>query len=299
MSTLSKIFVVLLLVVSLCYLGVSVMLFTQRIDWPQKLDLERARHAESIKIRDLQIAHKQAEIDQARAVERELTGRLGLLETEKKDLHERLTRAMVDFDELKTQVAQLITRQGELTDQLKASQRNAEELRKQLDEKRLEAETTRAERDQANYELQQARRELEVVNKNYSELERQTVELAKEKDKQQYVLQELVRQGIPVTEIAAHDVPKNLSGKIMSVSEQFNVAIVSIGQDDGVKVGYPFTIYRSDKFVARGTVEKVERDWCVVRWDPGLVKDKVQVGDDVTTSIAIGPTAGPREKAAK
>ncbi len=299
MSTLSKIFVVLLLVVSLCYLGVSVMLFTQRIDWPQKLDLERARHAESIKIRDLQIAHKQAEIDQARAVERELTGRLGLLETEKKDLHERLTRAMVDFDELKTQVSQLITRQGELTDQLKASQRNAEELRKQLDEKRLEAETTRAERDQANYELQQARRELEVVNKNYSELERQTVELAKEKDKQQYVLQELVRQGIPVTEIAAHDVPKNLSGKIMSVSEQFNVAIVSIGQDDGVKVGYPFTIYRSDKFVARGTVEKVERDWCVVRWDPGLVKDKVQVGDDVTTSIAIGPTAETREKAAK
>jgi hypothetical protein len=74
------------------------------------------------------------------------------------------------------------------------------------------------------------------------------------------------------------------------------VAIVSIGQDDGVKVGYPFTIYRADKFVARGTVEKVERDWCVVRWDPGLVKDKVQVGDDVTTSIAIGPTAEPREK---
>jgi septal ring factor EnvC (AmiA/AmiB activator) len=296
MSTLSKIFVVLLLLVSIVYLGVSVMLFTQRIDWPQKLDLERQRHADSIKTRDLQIAHQKAEIDQAKAVERELNSRLALLETEKKDLHDRLTRAMTDFDDLKTQIAQLITRQGELTDQLKASQRNSEELRKQLDEKRLEAETTRAERDQAVYELQQAKRELEVVNKNYAELERQLVELAKEKDKQQYVLQELVRQGVPVTEIAAHDVPKNLSGKIQGVSEQFNVAIVSIGQDDGVKVGYPFTIYRGEQFVAKGTVEKVERDWSVVRWDPGLVKGKVQVGDDVTTSISIGATAEPREK---
>jgi predicted nucleic acid-binding Zn-ribbon protein len=299
MNTLSKIFVVLMLVVSICYLGVSVMLFTQRIDWPQKLDLERTRHADSIKVRDLQIAHYKAEIDQAKSVEREIRTRINNLEIEKKDLHDRLTKQMVDFDDLKTQVSQLITRQGELTDQLKAASRLAEELRKQLEEKKVDSETARAERDQANYELQQSKRELEMLSKNYAELERQVVELAKEKDKQQYMIQELVRAGVPVTEIASRDIPKNLSGKIMSVSEQFNVAIASIGQDEGVKVGYPFTIYRQDKFVARGMVEKVERDWCVVKWDPALAKEKVLVGDDVTTSITIGASGEPREKGSK
>jgi septal ring factor EnvC (AmiA/AmiB activator) len=295
MSTLSKVFVILLLLVSLVYLGVSVMLFTQRIDWPQKLDIERARHAESIKTRDLMIAHHKAAIEQAKATERELQARITLLETEKKDLHERLTRAMVDFDELKTQVAQLITRQGELTDQLKAAQRNAEELRKQLEEKRVETETARAERDQSVYELQQSKRELEVVHKHYAELERLSIDMAKDNTKMQHVIEELNRQGIEVTAIAARDIPKNLNGKIMAVSEQFNFALGSLGKDDGVKVGYPFTIYRGSQYVAKGTVEKVERDFSVIRLDPRLIKDKVQVNDDITTSVSVGPSAEPRE----
>ena len=129
---------------------------------------------------------------------------------------------------------------------------------------------------------------MEALQKSYTELQRQTMELSKEKDKQQDVLRELVRSGALARPFAGSP-PINLTGKIKSVSDQFNVAIISIGKDDGVQVGFPFTIHRQDKYVARGVVELIECDWCVLRWDPTLAKEKVLVGDEVT-SVFIGTT---------
>jgi uncharacterized protein YhaN len=205
---------------------------------------------------------------------------------------EQVDQVRQDIDKILGQMAQLNSRLADATEQAKAEARRTEVLQKKLEEQQVQVEKSRAERDQAVYDLQQAKCELGALQKSYAELERQTVELAKEKDKQQCVIRELVRQGVPV-ELVAGSPPKNLTGKVMSVSDDFYVVIISIGKDDGVQVGYPFTIHRQDKYVARGVVEKIERDWCVLRLDPALAKEKVLVGDDVTT-VSIGKE--PREK---
>lgn len=296
MSTLSKVFVVLLLVVSLVYLGISATLFEQRIDLMKKYELERGRHADTIKQRDLVIAHYKADIEQSK---REILVRedeVRRLNQELRDNQERLTRAMTDIDDLKTQLQQLNVRLGEAIDHLKAATRYAEELRKKLEETTSDANAARAERDQALYEMQTAKRQLDIANKDLGDLERQHVELAKELDKLKLMIDEMVKAGIDVTAIAAHDVPKNIKGHVMAVSDQFNVAVLSVGADDGVKMGYPFTISRGDKFVAKATVDSVERDWCTVHWEPTMAKGPVMINDDAATSVTIGPTAVPREK---
>lgn len=297
MSTLSKVFVVLLLVVSLVYLGISATLFEQRIDLMKKYELERQRHADTMKQRDIVIAHYKADLEQAKRESDVHQDRIRVQEQQIRDLQDRLTRTLADVDDLKTQLQQLNTRLGETVDQLKAATRYGEELRKKLEETANDSTAARAERDQALYESQQAKRELEVTRKDFGDLERQHVELAKELDKMKLMIDELVKAGIDVTAIAAHDVPKNIKGRVMAVSDQFNVGVLSVGADQGVKMGYPFTIYRADKFVAKATVDSVERDWCTVHWDAGMAKDKVMVNDEAATSVTVGPTAVPREKA--
>jgi hypothetical protein len=80
--------------------------------------------------------------------------------------------------------------------------------------------------------------------------------------------------------------PDGVSGKVMAVSDQYNVAVLSVGKSDGVKVGDRFVIRRGATDCAVGVVDKLEQDWCAVQWSNA--RQKVQVGDDAIWVCVMG-----------
>ena len=75
----------------------------------------------------------------------------------------------------------------------------------------------------------------------------------------------------------------DIEGFVAGVDEKLGLVILSVGSDDDVEVGFEFTVYRRDKFIALVMVENVQEDMSgarVIHLDKGA---KVRAGDSVTT----------------
>jgi hypothetical protein len=72
-----------------------------------------------------------------------------------------------------------------------------------------------------------------------------------------------------------------LEGKVLVVNKDYNFAVISLGNKDGVKVGDVFSIYRKDKLVGDVKVEKVHDSMAAAGFVSSEIKDKVGEGDKV------------------
>lgn len=82
---------------------------------------------------------------------------------------------------------------------------------------------------------------------------------------------------------------KRLEGRITAVSQQYRLVIVNIGKDQGVLAGDEFTIYRDRSFVAKITIERVDR-----RWGSGRIlfgTSDPRIADFVTNDIRMSPNS--------
>jgi hypothetical protein len=80
-------------------------------------------------------------------------------------------------------------------------------------------------------------------------------------------------------------IPK-IDGRVVGVSTKLPLLVISVGEEDGVKVGFEFTIYRGNTYVGKMVVEKVYPHQAVGRWIQEKTKDKILPGDSVTTKIS-------------
>ncbi len=73
----------------------------------------------------------------------------------------------------------------------------------------------------------------------------------------------------------------DIEGSVSAVDRDLGLVILSVGSDDDVEVGFEFTVYRRDTYIAMVVVEKVLDDMCGARVTH-LDKDaEVQAGDNV------------------
>jgi hypothetical protein len=94
----------------------------------------------------------------------------------------------------------------------------------------------------------------------------------------------LDRNGLTEDSLTDHIIP-NLDGLVVKVSDDGLKFVISLGADDGVRVGHVMDVYRKDKYVGKGTVIKTETDLSAVRIDPDFKLDMVREGDYVTSKF--------------
>jgi hypothetical protein len=81
------------------------------------------------------------------------------------------------------------------------------------------------------------------------------------------------------------EVPPKIDGQVVGVSQKMNLIVINVGEDDGVRVGFEFTVYRGKNYVGKAIVEKVfpRQSACRVLLDK--TKGKIQAGDKVSTQV--------------
>lgn len=79
--------------------------------------------------------------------------------------------------------------------------------------------------------------------------------------------------------------PKELiRGKVTGVDKMLGLVVINVGEKQGVKPRYGFTVCRGEKFVGRIVVEEVLPDASIARYGRTM-KINVEVGDEVTTKL--------------
>ena len=295
MSTLAKVFVVLNLILAVAFCFMTLTLYSKRTDFKDRWETTTRTLA---KTKDLM----QKEIDDWKekwnASDRELTSKKQSL----KDLASTLKRQEIEIKEQKDEL-------NKAKETIVANEILIDKQRKELDRRHSQI-------DEMHKIIQNQQRALTVSKENEQQARRgkidmenqlntkiqQYKDLAKEKRKvetelahQNAILGSLRDHGVPIERIVfgelgiGADIVKGppIHAKVLAVDNAVNLVMLSVGQDDGVRKGYQFTVYRKDEYIGKVLVERTFRDMCSARIIlPDLAQGKtIKENDNAATRV--------------
>jgi len=82
---------------------------------------------------------------------------------------------------------------------------------------------------------------------------------------------------------------KVIQGKVTQVAPEIHLAVLSVGDQDGVQVGDEFLILRGEERIARIVIDRLDRRWCAGKVSD--VKSEPRVADDASNAALL-----PKEK---
>jgi regulator of replication initiation timing len=279
MSTLTKIFVILIFMISVGTVAIVAALYGQREDWHDKYEKEVNQHWANVQMlraeteaREIQIVTLNREIDAFKQRVEALRGEVDAKET----LVATLNRQLVD---LSGKFTQTLTQMEGLNQNLSLLVSRQKELQEANDKLRILANEAVAERQQAQTELVDLKGKSDALMGQLEALEKQYIDVAREAKQRQDQIDDVIRRGITIDVLPA----PRLDAKVRGTAPELGLVVLSRGADDGVRAGMNFTVFRGPQFVCKVAVEKVERAWCSGR----IVVKQMDpiVGDDATNDI--------------
>ncbi len=279
MSTLGKVFTVLVLILSLVYLGITATLFAYRTDYKKALADEKGLHTKDVGEKDKAIQDRDSEIALQRTQNGALLEAMNKAFTAQAEAEKTSKDWQEKFGTLETQLAALRATYDTISNQIAAKDQVIAQLTTQLDEaSKAKTEAVTA-RDAAETKLLDTQSRLSSAEKNLVDLEKQYIQKVKELEESKGKLSMVPPDAIPAE---ARGV-KAVDGKVLAVSKVMNLLIVNVGKERGVEVGDQFTVYRGDKFVGKIQVEKADKDWSSARMIEDFKRLDPTVGDDITS----------------
>ena len=273
MNLMGKIFTLLIFFMSICFLVIALMVGATHRNWKA---IATEKNSEALLYK--------SSLEEAKS---------STLDKEKLLASERASRAM-QLAQLESQLKVLAdlrdSKESELRVVEEQSQKNLdllENAQKRIADQDVEVADLRANNKKlvddiaTQFSLVRNLTNQSFEIKNQIELlKKKEMDLAANLAKSKKVLD---RNGLTANSLTDHIVPK-LDGLVVKTSSDGSFAI-SLGTDDGLRVGHELDVYRKDRFVGKGTVIKTETDLAAVRINPDFNLDTVREGDHVTSKF--------------
>ena len=278
MNWLGKVFVVLILIMSLVFMGLAMAVYATHKNWKDvagSLDtqLQQAQQENQ----QLVSAHNRRVEDLTREKEA-AEQQLAKLETERVALADNNVRLQTELDTLTQQEREHIAAVA-LTQALNEGLSNeATGLRQQI-------RTEQQARDAAFAKTLDATEAVHQLTGEYENARERTEQLTKQVSGMTHVMRE---QGLdPATEPGA--VVPTVDGVVSQVRRAAGAQLVevTIGADDGLKAGNTVEVFRGGKYLGRVEILRTSPDKSVGRVDRRFQQGQIQEGDRVATRIKL------------
>lgn len=264
MSTMSKVFVVLNLVLSLFLVGTNASILSKNDEYKRKYEDSESGRKSDKEASDKKLSEANGDRERVVGENRSLTNQKTDLDSQlqaQKSISEQVRN---DNNQLRNSVdainAALKAVQGELGDlqtRNKALMDSNEGLKKETaDSKKAQMD---AEEDRARVEG-----DLKRASDDVAEKERQLVAVTGERDNLKAQLDALVKLGVDVPGLIGNNVAL-IEGKVSAVGPNSSFVVLSVGQNEGVKVGFAFHVYRGSDYIGRVVVDNVLPDSATAR----------------------------------
>lgn len=285
MNLVGKIFILLIFVMSLVFMGMAVAVYRTHENW--RLAVERPTQEGPDKPLGLkyQLKNANARIDE---LERKAKSDEERYTAELKASRESQARAERTRDNLAETAATLTKRNDELETAnkqaiaaLDTATANEAKLTAEVTGLRQEIRNTQQDRDK---QFATVVKQSDLIHQNQGELRRleeKRLLLAQQVAKQRTVLREHdLSEDTP-------KVPPRVIGKVVAVAKG-DMVEVDLGTDDGVHDGLTLEVFRGAKYLGKLEVLRTTPDRAVGRVIPGFKKGIIQAGDNVTTRFKVG-----------
>lgn len=281
MNTFAKVLVVIVLLLSSGFAISQMVLYSKREKW-------RAQYAE--KARQLDRKTTQAEeladrVDELRTdrdqIQKQLQGKVNDLQDDLEARGLRISDLERRNENLQTTANQTRERVTNLEERLDGKDQVVTQLEEKIEELDTSLKDRMAEVEDLNDQLRQRGNKIDQLDKRIAQLQQEKREITQEAEDMESMLAQLEARGI---DVGAIQVPV-IDAKVVRVDNELGAIVLNKGENSGVKIGFPFTIYRESEFVARVYVMQVHEDFSLARLDKQLAKTEMKVGDEATTRI--------------
>ncbi len=290
MSTLSKVFVVINLLLAIVFATMTVSLFSKRVTYyNDKIELKQKLEADIAKLdaekkaveteRDQEKAAKEAAISQRDTAKSEALRFSKDAEASKVAAEAAAARA-----EIAAKSQALLAKQVEVMRQeLEKGRKIVVKLKERETVLRANEAELKKERDDLKNQVNRARQDL-------TELHRDRKRIAEELANAEYVIASLIKKGIDVYKHvgpgALGSVP-DVRTKVVDVRPATGHVALGAGKDSGIKEGFVFLIHRGDEYIGKVRVTTVWNNF-----SGGTIlerKQPIKSGDDAMTDTAPTP----------
>jgi len=283
MTLLGKVFTVLIFIMSILFMGFSVVVFATHRNWKMLVDNPSATERYPLGLKQ----QLQAQVETNKGLRAELDGlrnqlavemaarrsALSALETKLADAQQRLAQK-------ESELAGLQSAQTEATAAINLAETRLKELVIDIQKLRDEIRMVQAQRDEFY------QRVVDLTDKLYSaagverNLKERETQLIAEISKYKRVTDVLgVNPNMPVESIAPP-----LDGIVTAVGDK-NLIEVSLGSDDGLRVGHRVEVFRDNNYLGSAMVLKTDPDRAVAQVDEKSQRGLIKVRDRVATKL--------------
>lgn len=278
MNWLGKVFVVVILIMSLVFMGLALAVYATHKNWQQvSTDLKK-------KLTDAQAENTRLQTEHNRRVEdlqREKTiaeQQLAKLDTERVSLAERNTLIQAELDGLKQNQRDHIAA-------FASTQKLNEGLTADVTDLRNRIKTAQTDRDKlfktaldATEELHKAAGEYNAARERNEQLTKQTAGMTAVMNAKGIDPNTPPDSVVPTVEGQISKVERKAGGQLVEVT---------IGADDGLKAGNTLEVSRGAKYLGRVEIIQTSPDKSVGRVDRRFQQGQIQEGDRVATRIKL------------
>ena len=276
MNFIGKIFVVLIFVMSLVFMSFAVAVYGTHQNWKKKAgrskkvaersQAELTKAEEDEDKLEAELKHEMTAREQAAGQARDRTRRAG---HPARRTGQGARRAAGQ-------------RQGTAVAALDTAQQNLARLTTEVEGLRTEIRNAQGERDKHFERVVELTDQIHQAQGEVKRLEERRIQLASQLASANLVLD---RNGLH-KDMPVDGMPPLLRGKVLAINRD-NMVEVSLGTDDGLRIGHTLEIFRGSKYLGRVEVLHATTDRAVGKIMPGFKKGIIQKDDDVATRFKV------------
>ncbi len=282
MSTLSKVFVIITLLMSIAYCVAAAFLYAYTQDYKKKYEKEKAAHEETKRLKDQEIASLKSTIQNNNTKIAALEDEVNKVKRDNENLRGDKRRLEQDKANLQMQVNKLMAENKTLADlnkdlneQLKlAKKRIGEQEAKIADLENKKAALTREVTSLADMNERLGKR-IVALRKELHSSEQRRREL-------ENVFTKLEEMGFDIPAIIVKQGTVPVHGKVLAVDPETDIVVISVGEKAHVTKGMSLSVYRGDNYVGKVVVNSVFPDMSSARIIRAETVKEVKAGDNVT-----------------
>jgi len=285
----AKVLIVLICILSVAFAAISAVLFSTRQDYRDILEKAKERYAEDvaklrganeqlkenlIRVRTERDEHRTRAVS-AEAKVRLLEHEVGRLQTEVVDRNNQIMGLQTDLKTTLEKANLWMAQNQELMGQVRQRENEILKLTQELQKSSQENQTLRTANADLQSELEKTKERLTVADATV--------------DRQQKILDILFERFIEARPIIKSGVAvPDLRGKVLFVNKEYGNVIINLGEKQGVRKNYEFTVYRGSQFIGKIVIiDLQEEDMAAGKITLLAQGQEIRQGDSVATRIAL------------
>ena len=275
MNFIGKILVVLIFVMSLVFMSFAVAVYGTHQNW--MAEAEKQKNLVDIARNALTKAE-----EEQKKLEAELTREINAREQALAKLETERNGLAAEREELVKERDALLVKDKEAVAALDTAQQNLARLTKEVMGLRTEIRAVQEERDKTFDRIVERTDQVHQLQGEAKRLAERNIQLAAQMASADLVLE---RHGLH-RDMPVDGIPPMLRGKVLAINRD-NMVEVSLGTDDGLRVGHTLEVFRGSKYLGRVQVLRTTTDRAVGKIVPGFKKGVIQKDDDVATRFKV------------